>query len=67
MLGIMGMIGGGGGLGSMIPQLLQTAQQMLPQQSGGAEQCSQGGGQDIVAQLFQQALQLAQGQGQGQG
>jgi len=62
MLGILGMMGGGGGLGS----LLQTAQQILPQQSGGAEQCSQGGGQDIVA-LFQQALQLAQGQGQGQG
>ena len=51
----------------MINQVMQMVQQMQPQQSEGADQCSQGGGQDMLAQLFQQTLQLAQGQGQGQG
>ena len=45
--GIMGMMGGGGGPMGMIQQLMQTVQQMQPQQSGGADQCSQGGGRMI--------------------
>jgi hypothetical protein len=60
----MGMMGGGGPMG-MIQQLMQSVQQMSSQQSGGADQCSQGGGQNDPTQMFQQILQqLTQGQGQ---
>ena len=51
----MGMMGGGGGL-DIISKLMQTVQQMQPQQSEGADQCSQGGGQN-PAEMFQQILQ----------
>jgi hypothetical protein len=50
----------------IIQQLMQSVQQTQSQQSGGADQCSQGGGQNDPAQMFQQILQqLTQGQGQG--
>jgi hypothetical protein len=61
--GIMGMLGGGGGPMGMISQLMQTVQQMQPQQSGGSDQCSQGGGQNDPAQMFQQILQQLTQQG----
>jgi len=58
----MGMMGGGGPMG-MIQQLMQTVQQMQPQQSEGADQCSQGGGQTDPAQMFQQIMQQLTQQG----
>jgi hypothetical protein len=49
----------------MINQIMQMVQQMTQQQQG-SEQCSQGGGGNDPAQMFQQVLQqLTQGQGQG--
>jgi hypothetical protein len=51
------MMGGGGGMGSMIQQLMQTVEQMKPQQGGESGQCSQGGGQNDPAQMFQDVLQ----------
>jgi hypothetical protein len=48
------MMGGGGGM-DIISKLLQTVQPQ-PQQSEGADQCSQGGGKN-PAEMFQQILQ----------
>ena len=60
--GIMSMMGGGGPMG-MINQLMQSMQQQT-QQSGESDQCSQGGGQNDPAQMFQQILQqMTQGGG----
>jgi hypothetical protein len=56
------MMGGGGPMG-MIQQLMQTVQQMQPQQSGEADQCSQGCGQTDPAQIFQQIKQQLMQQG----
>ena len=62
MFGIMSMMGGGGPMG-MINQLMQSVQQMQPQQSGDSGQCSQGGGQNDPAQMFQQIMQQLTQQG----
>jgi hypothetical protein len=56
------MMGGGGPMG-MIQKLMQQVQQMQPQQSGGSDQCSQGGGQNDPAQMFQQIMQQLTQQG----
>ena len=59
----LGGIMGGGPMG-MLNQIMQMVQQMQPQQSGESGQCSQGGGQNDPAQMFQQIMQqLTQGQG----
>ncbi len=59
--GIMGMMGGGGPMG-MINKLMQSVQQMQPQQGGESGQCSEGGGKNDPAQMFQQIMQqLTQG------
>jgi hypothetical protein len=51
------MMGGGGGMGSMIQQLMQTVEQMKPQQGGESGQCSEGGGPNDPAQAFQKIFQ----------
>jgi hypothetical protein len=49
---------------AMLNQIMQMVQQMQPQQGGESGQCSQGGGQNDPAQMFQQIMQqLTQGQG----
>jgi hypothetical protein len=58
----MGMMGGGGPMG-MINKIMQQVQQMQPQQSEGADQCSQGGGKNDPAQMFQQIMQQLTQQG----
>jgi hypothetical protein len=50
-------------MGSMIQQLMQTVEQMKPQQGGESGQCSEGGGQNDPAQMFQQILQQLTQQG----
>jgi hypothetical protein len=60
--GIMGMMGGGGGM-DIIGKLMQMVEQMKPQQSGDSGQCSEGGGQNDPAQMFQQILQQLTQQG----
>jgi hypothetical protein len=57
----MGLMGGGGPMG-MIQQLMQTVQQMQPQQGGESGQCSEGGGQKNQGDIFQDVLKsLMQG------
>jgi hypothetical protein len=51
----MGLMGGGGPMG-MIQQLMQTVQQMQPQQGGESGQCSEGGGQKNAGDIFQDVL-----------
>jgi hypothetical protein len=45
----------------MINQVMQMVQQMQPQQSGESGQASDGGQKDPVAQIFNQAMELAKG------
>ena len=62
MSGLGSIMGGGGPMG-ILNQLMQMVQQMQPQQSGESGQCSEGGGQNDPAQMFQQILQQLTQQG----
>lgn len=52
---IMSMMGGGDPMGMINPLM----QMFKPQQGGESGQASDGGKQDLVAEIFQQAMQLA--------
>jgi hypothetical protein len=52
----MGMMGG-----DPMSMINQITQMVKPQQSGESGQASGGGQKDLVAQIFNQAMQLAKG------
>jgi hypothetical protein len=58
----MGLMGGGGPMG-MINTLMQSMQQMQSQQGGESGQCSEGGGKNDPAQMFQKIMQQLTQQG----
>ncbi|WKA30058.1 hypothetical protein [Bradyrhizobium roseum] len=47
----------------MINQVMKAVEQMKPQQGGESGQCSEGGGKNDPAQMFQQIMQQLTQQG----
>jgi len=58
----MSLMGGGCPMG-MINKVMQAVQQMQSQQGGESGQCSEGGGKNDPAQMFQQIMQQLTQQG----